>query len=114
MVAVVADYRVRCRHISTPFDSVADARAAILWIRSHAATLSVDPERIAAGGGSAGGHIALSAGVFDEQVGADGAAAISAKPNALILFNPVIDVTSKPIQDGLQELGLTSEPVENI
>jgi acetyl esterase len=111
MVAAVADYRVRCRHNSTPLDSIADARAAILWTRSHAATLGIDPERIAAGGGSAGGHIALCTSVFDGQVGADGAAASSAKPNALILFNPVIDMT-----DGFasQEWGLTSEQVENI
>jgi acetyl esterase len=114
MVAVVADYRVRCRHNSTPLDSIADARAAILWTRSHAATLGIDPKRIGAGGGSAGGHIALCTSVFDEQAGADGAAASSAKPNALVLFNPVIDMTSKTRPEWALGLGLTSDQVENI
>jgi len=89
MVAAVADYRVLCRQHSTPFDSVADARAAIRWLRTHAAELGIDPERIAAGGGSAGGHLALSSGVFAGHE----VSSVSSKPNALVLFNPVIDVT---------------------
>jgi acetyl esterase/lipase len=64
MVAIIADYRVFGHHRTSALESMADARSAIRWVRSHAKELNVDPTRIAAGGGSAGGHIALSAGVF--------------------------------------------------
>jgi acetyl esterase len=92
MVAAVADYRVHCRHHSTPFESVADGAAAIRWIRAHATELGVDPGRIAAGGGSAGGHVALSCATFEglgESIASDGR---GARPDALILFNPGIDL----------------------
>lgn len=93
MVAAVADYRVFGRHQTSPFEAMADAKSAIRWVRSHARELGVDPDRIAAGGGSSGGHIALSAGVFDTFDEADEDRKISSKPNALILFNPAVDTT---------------------
>ena len=62
MVAIVADYRVKSRHGTSPFECVKDGKSAIRWIRSHAERLGIDPARIAAGGGSAGGHVAAAAG----------------------------------------------------
>lgn len=90
MAAIVADYRVASRHQTTPFDAMADAKSAIRWIRNHVRQLGIDPNRIAAGGGSSGGHLALSAGVFDafDEPGED--TRTSAKPNALVLFNPSV------------------------
>ncbi len=93
MVAVVADYRVFARHETSPFEAIADAKSAIRWVRAHAVELGVDPNRIAAAGGSAGGHIALSAGVFDEFDEVSEDKTISSRPNAMILFNPVVDTT---------------------
>jgi len=91
MVAILADYRVRNRHRTTPFDAMADARSALRWVRSHASQLGVDPNRIVAAGGSSGGHLALSTAVFDafDEPGED--TSVSAKPNALVLFNPAVD-----------------------
>lgn len=43
--------------------AVQDARAAVRWLRAHAAQYAVDPGRIAIAGGSAGGQIASLAGV---------------------------------------------------
>lgn len=93
MVAAVADYRVFDRHKTSPLEAVADAKSAVRWLRSHAKELGIDPNRIAASGGSSGGHIALSAGVFEtfDEAGED--RTISSRPNALILFNPAVDTT---------------------
>ena len=91
MVAMVADYRVKSRHGTTPKECVMDGKSAIRWIRSNAGTLGVDPNRIVAGGGSAGGHVAAATGtvVGLEQLGED--VRVSSQPNALLLFNPVYD-----------------------
>ena len=90
MVTFVADYRVKSRQKVTPDACVADAKSAVRWVRTHAGRLGIDPERIAAGGGSAGGHIAAAAGMcngLDDP--AEAGSTISSKPNALLLFNPV-------------------------
>jgi acetyl esterase/lipase len=42
---------------------VQDVKAAIRWVRANAKRFLFDPERIATWGGSAGGHLALMAGV---------------------------------------------------
>ncbi len=91
MVAMCADYRVKSRQGTTPYECVKDGKSAIRWVRSNAGRLGVDPERIAAGGGSAGGHVAAATGIVPglEEEGED--TAVSASANALALFNPVYD-----------------------
>ena len=95
MVAFAAEYRVRSVHKTSPYECVKDGKSAIRWLRQHAAKLGVDPERIVSSGGSAGGHVAACTGVIEgyEQEGED--ATISSVPNAMVLFNPVIDTTAK-------------------
>ena len=91
MVAIVADYRVKSRQKTTPFECVKDGKSALRWIRKNSGRLGVDPGRIAAGGGSAGGHVAAATGTVPglEEDGED--TSVSSKPNALVLFNPVFD-----------------------
>jgi len=101
MVAITADYRVASRNQVKAVSCVADAKSAIRYVRQNAAKLGVDPNRIAAGGGSAGGHIAACTGVltgFDESTED---AKISSVPNALALFNPAVVLA--PV-DGLRQL----------
>jgi acetyl esterase/lipase len=88
MVAMTADYRVRSRHAANVPQCIADAKSAVRWVRTHAKRLGIDPKRIAAGGGSAGGHLAAAAGLIEgfDEPGEEGA--ISSVPNALVLFNP--------------------------
>lgn len=91
MVAMTADYRVKSRQGTTPKECVADGKSAVRWIRKNAERLGVDPDRIAAGGGSAGGHVGTTTGIvagFDDP---DDDLEISSKSNALVLFNPVYD-----------------------
>ncbi|NIP17072.1 MAG: alpha/beta hydrolase fold domain-containing protein [Xanthomonadales bacterium] len=89
MVAILADYRVRSRNGTLANIAVQDAKAAIRWVRTNASRLGVDPDRIAAGGGSAGGHLAAATATLpghDDPVGAED---VSPVPDALVLFNPV-------------------------
>ena len=102
-LAISADYRVRGRHKTTPFESVTDGKSAIRWIREHADELGIDPNKIIASGGSAGGHVAACTGIikgFDET---DENLNISSVPNAMLLFNPVIDTTEKGY--GMEKIG---------
>lgn len=105
MVAISVQYRLRSTHNATPFDCVEDGICAMRWVRSRAVELGINPERIVAGGGSAGGHIAacmatdisenLSANIEGEY--------ISVHPTALVLFNPVCD--NGPGDWGHEQLG---------
>lgn len=89
MVAFTADYRVWSRHKAKVVDCVADAQDAIRWVRAHAEELGIDPERIAAAGGSAGGHLAAATATLPDH---DADAKVSCRPNALLLFNPALDL----------------------
>ena len=91
MVAMTADYRVKSRQGTTPFDCVEDGKSAIRYVRQHAKELGVDPKKIAAGGGSAGGHVAAATGTVRGMDEKNEDSGISSKPDALILFNPVYD-----------------------
>lgn len=96
MVAARADYRVKSRHGVTPRECVEDAKSAVRWLRAHAAELGIDPDRLVASGGSAGGHLAACTALTDglEPSGEDHA--VSSKPNALLLFNPALQFEGVP------------------
>ncbi len=81
MIAITADYRVKSRQGVQAVECVKDAKAAIAWVRENAQRLGIDPKKIAASGGSAGGHIAACTGTIN-GFGSD------ERPNAMILFNP--------------------------
>ncbi len=90
MIAVLADYRVKSRQGVKVVECVKDAKAAIAWVRENAERMGIDPNKIAASGGSAGGHLAASTGTIS-GFGSD------ERPNAMILFNPAC--TLAPIAD---------------
>lgn len=89
MIAVTADYRVKNIHGTTPFEALDDARSAVAYLRINAPKLGITPGRLAAGGGSAGGHLAAATDLTGSGK-ADGSN-VSCRPNALVLFNPVFN-----------------------
>lgn len=91
MVAVLVDYRVQSRHKTTPFDAVRDAKSAIRYLRSNAKKLHINPKKIVASGGSAGGHLAAATAIIKGLEEPTEDISISSKANALVLYNPVID-----------------------
>jgi len=92
MLAISAEYRVKNRHGTSAFECVADGKSAVRWVRANAARLGVNPNKIVAGGGSAGGHVAACTGVIEGLDDENEDRSISSKPNALVLFNPAVDL----------------------
>jgi len=109
MVAIAVDYRVRSRQGTLANVAVSDAKAAIRWVRTHAGRLGVDPNRIAAAGGSAGGHLAAATATLPGHDVAGAGADVSSAPNALVLFNPVLITAPLPGQSEEQ-----AEKLENL
>ncbi len=109
MVAAAAEYRVKSRHGTGPVECVKDGKSAVRWMRANAEKLGVDPGRIAAGGGSAGGHMAACTALVPglEEKGEDGE--VSSRPDALVLFNPVVDVAVRA-----ERMGLARKVAESI
>ena len=96
MVAMAADYRVLNRQGVKGHKCVQDAKSAIRWARANAKRLGIDPNRLAAGGGSAGGHLAASTATLPDHDDPAGDKSISPKPDALALFNPGMVLASVP------------------
>lgn len=91
MVAISVEYSIRSVHHGTPYDSVSDGKSAMRWVRKNAKDLGVYPDRIAAGGSSAGGHVAAAAAFLSGFDDPKDDLSISPKPNALVLTSPVFD-----------------------
>lgn len=76
MVAASAEYRVKNRNQTAMADALVDCQAAYAWLKEHAAEQGIDPDKLSAGGGSAGAACALS--IWKAGV----------RPASLVLFNP--------------------------
>lgn len=117
MVAMAADYRVAERHGVRPQECAQDAKSAVRWIRAHAGELGVDPARLAAGGGSAGGHLALCCLLCP---GGDDPAddlTVSAVPDATATINPVADVPGFDVDGsrcGSRAAGIAISPAHHV
>ncbi|MEM7627478.1 MAG: alpha/beta hydrolase [Planctomycetota bacterium] len=108
VVAICAEYRTRKGHGTTPFECVADALSAMRYVRQHAEEYGIDPDRIGAGGGSAGGHLAMACStVTADWLDTDPPEQkkISPRPDALVLFNPVYDNSPAPAGYGHDRIG---------
>ena len=79
--------------------AIEDSKCAIRWMRGYAAKqYRVDPERIAVGGGSAGGHLALLAGTsggVQELEGTGGWREFSSRVQLVIAYNPACEFIGK-------------------
>lgn len=93
MITVQVEYRLLSETDKTlmPTICIEDAKSAMRWVKAHAQELGIDTNHIAAAGGSAGGFLAAYLGTMQpiDAVGDD--LSISPRPNAVILFNGVID-----------------------
>ena len=116
MVAIRVRYRLTKDSGVEVTDCVEDAISAMRWVRANAGKLGVDPGRIAAGGGSAGGYLSVATLLIDHINAETDPAGVSAKPNALVLFNPGFGAPNKEAgadprdKDGKGELSQYVKP----
>ncbi len=96
-VGISVQYRLaKDRGGTTIYDCVADCKSAIRYIRANAAKMGIDPNQIALGGDSAGGHLAAAVGILRDFDDPKDDANVSCAPNAMVLLNPVVDMTTVP------------------
>ncbi|MEX2260492.1 MAG: alpha/beta hydrolase [Bryobacteraceae bacterium] len=72
-----------------------DSKAAVRWVRANAAKYGIDPDRIGAAGGSAGGHLVAMLGTtahIKELEGDGGNPGHSSRVRAVAAFNPAVDL----------------------
>ena len=97
LVGIRVQYRVIPKgDAGPPFVCVADAKSALRYVRAHAAELGIDPARIAAAGGSAGGHLAASTATLPGLEPSQDDKSVSCIPDALVLFNPALVLAPLP------------------
>ncbi len=93
-VGISINYRLAPAH---PFPAaVEDCKAAVRWLRAHAAEFGVDPERIGAMGSSAGGHLVSMLGVTDGTEGLEGESgdlSLSSRVQAVVDYFGPSDLT---------------------
>lgn len=77
---------------TSPADCLADAKSAMRYLRAHAAELGIDPQRIAAGGGSAGGHLAAALSTLEGNDDPQDDLSVSCKADLLLLDYPAFDL----------------------
>jgi acetyl esterase/lipase len=94
LVAASVQYRLRTKNVDVD-DCLADCKSAIRYIRRHATELGIDPQRIAVVGESAGGHLAAAVGTIDAFNHPEDDLSYSALPDALVLLNPITDLSTK-------------------
>lgn len=115
LVAVTAEYRMHPKGTPDFNESgesrkrvcITDAKSAVRWLKTKAAEFGIDPQKIIAGGGSAGGHLAVLA---TRQTGLDDPSddtSIDTKAAAYVLFNPAFEQKDRSDRevDALQHIG---------
>ncbi len=112
--AAVLQYRVAPAVFPAPQQ---DALRALKIIRASAARLGVKTDNLAIAGFSAGGHVAASCGTIWPAVDANAGDAIdgeNARPDALLLFYPVICLSSEfgHVGSGCNLLGMENPDPE--
>lgn len=93
VVSISAEYRGYAEHRGIS-PCIKDAKSAFRWVRAHAEELNIDPDRIAVGGASAGGHLAAAVATLPGFDSPQDDIRIPLNPSLQLLFNPALDPSS--------------------
>mgnify|MGYP001828261428 CR=1 FL=1 len=114
IAGITAEYRIKNKHNTSPQDAISDAKSAMRWLKSNADGIQIDKNRIVAGGGSAGGHLAACTATLDGFNDPNDNINIDPKPAGLILFNPVLNTIGFKDRFGGEEEIRKTSPVFHI
>lgn len=118
LVCFTLDYRIYNEHETNPISAIEDAKSAMRFIRANAQKFKINPTMIAAGGGSAGGHLAAATATIKTINEPLDDLTINPSANLLLLFNPVFDNGPEGYQGRFQDLFKKSyqelSPIHNI
>ena len=79
-----------------PTICVEDAKSAMRWLRANAEKWGINPEWIAVGGNSAGGHLAAALATIEGFNHPSDDRSVRTTPNLLLLGSPALDLASWP------------------
>ena len=91
LTSFLFEYRVDSRHHTSPVECIKDARSALRFLKQNHRKFNINPQKIVASGGSAGGHIAAATATLNTINESSDDPSIDPTPAAMILFNPVLD-----------------------
>jgi len=92
IVCFLVEYRVWSSHRASIFDCIADAKSSVRYIKGNANKFKIDENKLIVVGGSSGGHLAAATAMTEGYDDPNDDLSVSSKPNAMILYNPVIDL----------------------
>jgi len=115
LVAICAEYRTANKDGVPPTECVADAKSAMRYVRAHSAELGIDPAKLIAGGGSAGGHLAAATATISAYDSPADDLSVSPVPQALLLYNPACDNSEEGYgYDRVKSYYQSFSPMENL
>ncbi|MFV0468967.1 MAG: alpha/beta hydrolase [Dysgonomonas sp.] len=104
MVAFSPQYRIGTMVPGTTVDQcLMDAKSAMRYIKTHAATYDINPDKIVASGASAGGLLAGGLAIIDEFNESTDNLTVSPQPCAVVLYFPAICIDESFLNDAYRE-----------
>ena len=106
------------RHGSSPRfkvpEAYADVRRAVRFVRLHARTYGIDPDRLGVWGTSAGGHLSLMLGLASDQGdpnATDEVLRASSRVAAVVAYYPPVDLRARVTPNGRFPATFPDEPL---
>jgi acetyl esterase len=99
MMVFSVQYRLISEPGVTVYDCVKDAKSAFRWVVARAQELGVGRHRIAAGGSSAGGHLAAALATLAAINDPADDTSVPTVPAALVLFAPAVQLDGRRVAE---------------
>ena len=88
-----------------------DAKSVMRWVYQNADELNISVDRIAVGGGSAGGYLASAVGIIEGFDDSEDDTSTPISPAALVLYNPGLELSLKGRNNNGRAKGRKNESI---